>query len=79
MKAKKKKPNAAYAKIKKKVTNSKVARKWLSAMDASAYLGISYVQIHRLITANKVPVFKIGKLWKFKASDLDKWIESRKS
>lgn len=54
-------------------------KKWMSVTDVAAYLGISYVTVYRLVTEEKIPSFKIGKLWKFKASDLDKWIESGKA
>lgn len=62
--------------MKNKKTENK---KWLSVVEAAEYLGISKETIYRLIESDNIPKFRIGKLWKFKTTDLDQWIESGKA
>lgn len=75
----KKKKTSAHERMKSKMKESKVESKWLSVADAAAYLGISYVTIYRLVELDKIPSYRIGKLWKFKVNDLDRWVESGES
>ncbi|MEG2000453.1 MAG: helix-turn-helix domain-containing protein [Evtepia sp.] len=43
------------------------------------YLGISVVTLCLCIKSNDVPSHKIRTLWVFKRSELDEWVNSRKS
>ena len=52
---------------------------WISIVDAASYLGVKVVTLRKWIKENKIPAHKIGKLWKFKKSELDDWVESGKS
>lgn len=48
--------------------------------DAAEYLGIKTVTLRNWIKKDSdLPARKIGKLWKFKRSDLDEWVQSGKS
>lgn len=54
--------------------------KWISIQDAANYLGVKVVTIREWIKKeNGIPAHKIGKLWKFKKSELDEWVKSGKS
>ena len=54
--------------------------KWISLDDAADYLSIKPVTLRDWIKKKKdIPAHKIGKLWKFKCSELDEWILSGKS
>ena len=54
--------------------------KWISNEDAANYLGVKVVTIREWIKKeNGIPAHKIGKLWKFKKSELDEWVKSGKS
>lgn len=47
---------------------------------AAEYLGVSVVTLRGWIKKyNDLPAHKIGKLWKFKKSELDAWVQSGKS
>ena len=46
---------------------------------AAEYLGIKTVTIRNWIKKEMVPAHKVGKLWKFKRSELDEWVKSGKS
>ena len=53
---------------------------YISIDDAAAYLGIKTVTLRNWIKKDKhLPAHKIGKLWKFKRSELDVWVKSGKS
>ena len=52
---------------------------WISILDAASYLGVKVVTLRKWIKENKIPAHKIGKLWKFKKSELDEWVESGQS
>lgn len=48
--------------------------------EAAEYLGIKTVTLRNWIKRDeKLPAHKIGKLWKFKKSELDQWVKSGKS
>lgn len=54
--------------------------KWISTDEAAEYLGVKATTIREWIKRNNgIPAHKIGRLWKFKKNELDKWIKSGKS
>lgn len=53
---------------------------YISIDEAAEYLGIKTVTLRNWIKSNEtLPAKKIGKMWKFKRSELDTWINSGKS
>lgn len=53
---------------------------YISIDEAAEYLGIKTITLRTWIKTKKdLPVNKIGKLWKFKKSELDEWVKSGKS
>jgi len=52
---------------------------WISVTEAAAFLGVTKDTIHNWIKKTDIPAHKIGKLWKFKRSELDEWVKSGKS
>ena len=53
---------------------------YISIDEAAEYLGIKTVTLRNwLKKENGIPAHKIGKLWKFKRSELDTWVQSGKS
>jgi len=54
--------------------------KWIGIKEAANYLGVNKDSIRNWIKQNKgIPAHKIGRLWKFKRSELDEWVKSGKS
>lgn len=54
--------------------------KWISLEEAADYLGVNKDTIRNWIRKDKgIPTHKIGKMWKFKRSELDSWIKSGES
>lgn len=53
---------------------------YISIDEAAEYLGIKTVTLRNWIKKDeKLPAHKIGKLWKFKRSELDAWVQSGQS
>lgn len=51
--------------------------RWISIEEAANYLRVNKDTIRNWIKKeNGIPAHKIGKLWKFKKSELDVWIKS---
>ena len=54
--------------------------KWINIDEAAEYMGIRPGTIRDWIRKEKgIPAHKIGKQWKFKCSELDKWVKSGES
>jgi hypothetical protein len=59
---------------------NQIQDKWIGLDEAAEYLGIKPVTLRKWIKEEKeVPAHKIGRLWKFKCSELDDWVKSGKS
>ncbi len=56
-----------------------VAENWISITEAATHLGVKVDTIRAWIKKTDIPAHKIGKLWKFKISELDEWVKSGKS
>lgn len=52
---------------------------WIGIEETAAYLGVTKDTIRNWIKKTDIPAHKIGKLWKFKRSELDAWIKSGQS
>ena len=53
---------------------------WIGINEAAEYLGVTKETVRNWIKKqNGIPAQKIGKLWKFKRSELDAWVKSGQS
>lgn len=52
---------------------------YVSIEDAAVFLGVSIPTLRQWLKKELLPAHKIGKLWKFKISELDAWVKSGKS
>jgi excisionase family DNA binding protein len=50
--------------------------KWASMKELRDYLDVSREAILRWIKSRGLPAHKVGKLWKFKFSEVDEWIRT---
>lgn len=48
--------------------------RWLSVEEIAVHLGISKETVYRWLEKEKIPAHRVGRLWKFKASEVDQWI-----
>lgn len=53
--------------------------RWLSVDEIAAYLGIKRETVYPWITQKNMPAHKVGRLWKFKKSEVDEWVRSGKA
>jgi excisionase family DNA binding protein len=59
--------------------SQQIAENWISITEAATHLGVKVDTIRAWIKKTDIPAHKIGKLWKFKISELDAWVKSGKS
>lgn len=49
---------------------------WVSVEDVAKHLGVARDSVYRWIESRGLPAHKIGRLWKFKLSQVDAWVEA---
>jgi len=52
-----------------------MAERWLSVDEIAAHLGVNPDTIYKWITRKSMPAHKLGRLWKFLASEVDQWVK----
>ena len=50
----------------------------LTIEELAKYLKISKYTLYKMLEKGKVPGFKIANQWRFKKSDIDRWIEEQR-
>jgi len=53
--------------------------RWLSVEEIAAHLGVNPDTIYKWIQRKKMPAHKVGRLWKFLASEVDQWVKGGKA
>lgn len=53
-----------------------MAEPWLSADDIAAHLGVTKDTVYTWIAEKAMPAHKVGRLWKFQASEIDGWVRA---
>jgi excisionase family DNA binding protein len=49
--------------------------RWLSVGEIAVHLGVNPDTIYKWIDRKKMPAHKLGRLWKFLASEVDEWVK----
>jgi len=52
--------------------------KWLTLEQIAKYLQMSTSSIYKMAQAGKIPAYKVGRQWRFKKEEIDKWVEKQK-
>ena len=52
---------------------------WVSLEEIARHLGVSQDTVHRWLRGRGMPAHKVGRLWKFKVSDVDDWVRAGKA
>ena len=47
---------------------------WVSVDDIAAHLGVAKDSVYRWIDKRNLPAHRVGRLWKFKISEVDDWV-----
>lgn len=50
--------------------------KWLSADEIADHLGISKDTLYAWISNRGLPAHRVGRLWKFQVTEVDRWVRS---
>jgi len=58
------------------VDRLKMNEPWMSVEQVAEHLGVTRDSVYRWIDAKNLPAHKIGRLWKFKISEVDDWVRS---
>ena len=58
---------------------SNLEERWVPLEEIAKYLGVSKDTIYLWISNKEPPTYKMGRLWKFKTSEIDEWVKSRKA
>ncbi|MBK9322969.1 MAG: helix-turn-helix domain-containing protein [Bdellovibrionaceae bacterium] len=49
------------------------SERWLS-VEEIGHLGVSKETVYRWLEKKKIPPHRVGRLWKFKAREVDQWV-----
>lgn len=49
---------------------------WVSADEIAAHLGVTKDSVYTWIAQKNLPAHRVGRLWKFKVSEVDEWVRS---
>ena len=49
---------------------------WVSVDAVAKHLGIAKDTVYRWIESKALPAHKIGRLWKFKLTEVDEWVRT---
>jgi excisionase family DNA binding protein len=49
---------------------------WVSVDEVVRHLGVAKDTIYRWIEAKGLPAHRVGRLWKFKLSEIDEWVRA---
>jgi excisionase family DNA binding protein len=53
-----------------------VRDRWLSVTEVGLYLGVSRDTVYRWIRERNFPGHCVGRLWKFKQAEIDRWVQT---
>ena len=51
----------------------------MTVEEVAKYLKVEQSTIYTWAKIGKIPAIKIGRFWRFKKEDIDKWLEKRKN
>jgi excisionase family DNA binding protein len=51
-----------------------IAEPWVSVDEVATHLGVAKDSVYRWIEVRHLPAHRIGRLWKFKLSEVDSWV-----
>lgn len=47
---------------------------WVSVNGVASHLGVAKDSVYRWIEQKGLPAHRVGRLWKFKLSEIDEWV-----
>jgi len=61
------------------MSNTSISDRWLSVEGIAEYLDVSKETVYRWLEKGSVPAYRLGKLWRFKTSEIDDWVKTGKA
>ncbi len=58
------------------MTEKQNIENWMSMKSITEYLDVSRETVLQWINNRNMPAHKVGRLWKFKVSEIDEWVRS---
>ena len=52
------------------------AEPWVSVDQIAEHLGVTRDSIYRWIDRKNLPAHRVGRLWKFKVTEVDEWVRA---
>ena len=52
---------------------------WVKVEDLAEHLSVAKDTIYKWIASRNLPAHRVGRLWKFKISEVDEWIRAGKA
>lgn len=52
------------------------AEQWVSVEQIAHHLNVKTFTIYKWLERKTMPAHKVGRLWRFKVSDVDQWVKS---
>jgi excisionase family DNA binding protein len=49
---------------------------WVSVEQIAQHLNVKAFTIYKWLERKEMPAHKVGRLWRFRTSEVDKWVES---
>lgn len=53
-----------------------ISEPWVSVEQITEHLGVTRDSIYRWIDRKNLPAHRVGRLWKFKISEVDEWVRA---
>ena len=53
--------------------------RWVGVEDVAKHLDVNKDSVYRWIENKALPAHKVGRLWKFKLSEIDQWVKAGKA
>jgi excisionase family DNA binding protein len=47
---------------------------WVSVQEVAKHLGVAKDSVYRWIESRGLPAHRMGRLWKFRLSEIDEWV-----
>jgi excisionase family DNA binding protein len=66
-------------KAKKKMEANDSAEQWVSVEQIAQHLNVKPFTIYKWLERKEMPAHKVGRLWRFKTSEVDSWVKSGKA
>lgn len=53
-----------------------INERWVSLQDICDHLGVKRYTVMKWLSQKNMPAVKVGRLWKFKISEVDEWVRA---